>query len=143
MMKRKINRKAVLRIIKERRALRRIARHNHFGQVLPGEAFGIGSLRDFAVRARESKDYLFTITYDKHSVMLEIDTWTAINGNPSEHHLFDVDAWDAGKVYLEAEPPSRSAYRELHRAARMLLSGCDLRLSSGEYVKGVPSCANT
>lgn len=120
------------KVFRECLALRKIA-CGHYSELLPGEAFGIG----FVDRITPAKDYLFTITCDEHSVMLEVDTYTAINGDPTGPEYFDTGAWNAGKLHLEVEPPSRDGYRQLHRAARMLLQGTDVRFSNGLYVKGV------
>ena len=107
---------------------------NAAGQVFPGEAFGIGSrvLLYVESEAMRSKDYNFTISLKGDVLELEVDTYMAIHGTTLKQGEFDLNAWDAGKIIIDsALPPGRQAYDNLHRAARMLLAGYDVRLADG------------
>ena len=112
-----------------------LADRNTDGQIIPGEAFGIGARCDdnyvesTALRAR---DYCFTITQKGDVLELEVDSYTATRGWKFESGVFDGEAWAAGMIFIDsALPPGRLAYQHLHRAARMLLAGYDIRLNDG------------
>lgn len=115
--------------------LRGLVDRNMAGEAIPGEAFGIGARVDTPVWQSESmkfKDFCFTIRQHSGVLELELDTYTAINGGYFKPGEFDDDAWDACKIFIDsALPPCRDAYVHLHRAARMLLSGYDVRLADG------------
>lgn len=138
-MRKPIDRAAVRKQIKERLALRRWTDKDMDGYVIPGEAFGAGIRLDTPVWQSEcmkSKDYPFTIVAQDGFLNLEVDTYTAA-GLPAEGSEFDVDAWDGGKLYLQANAISRDAFQELHRVARVLISGGNICLNDGTVISGV------
>ena len=125
--------------IKEMLTLRSWVDKRGDGSVIPGEAFGAGIRLDTPVWQSEcmkSKDYPFTITVADAVLSLELDTYTAA-GLPVEGSEFDVDAWDGGKLYLQANAISRDAFQELHRVARVLISGGNICLNDGTVISGV------
>lgn len=75
----------------------------------------------------KAKDYFFTINATTQAVELVIDSYSArfdhVHGCGDD---FDVDAWEAGMVRLRGSPPSRTAYKWLHQAARAALAGRDV-----------------
>lgn len=135
-MRKYIDRATVRKVIRERLALRKIARSS-FGRIVPGEAFGCGTLCDGLARGPDVKDYLFTITADAHVLRLEVDAYTAKYGAKFAPDGFDVDAWELEKIVLTASPPSRAAYRLMHRAARMVLAGVSVRLPGCDLLPGI------
>lgn len=77
-------------------------------------AFGYAALDD------EQRDFLFDITIDSdRKLHATIDFYTA-RGVPVGG--FDVDAWEASKLHLEA-PATRESFRETSRVCRALLNG--------------------
>ena len=61
-----------------------------------------------------------------------MDTYTACLPGGFDAGVFDADAWEMGKIFIDsALPPGREAFAHLHRAARMLLTGYDVRLADG------------
>ena len=107
---------------------------NWIGEVIPGEAFGIGARVDMMNQSgcMKATDYCFTIKQQGEVLELEVDTYTALYGDQFQAGDFDTDAWEAGRIFIDsALPPGRDAYTHLHRAARMLLSGYDVRLADG------------
>ena len=125
--------------VKETQVLRGWVDTRGDGSVIPGEAFGIGARVDTPVwqsACMKSKDYPFSITVMEEVLFLELDTYTAA-GLPAMGATFDVDAWDLGKLYLQANVISRDAFQELHRVARLLVSGANVRLNDGTVIFGV------
>ena len=114
--------------------LRGLVDRNMAGEAMPGEAFGIGARCDNYVDspALRARDYCFTITQKGDVLELEVDSYTAIHGAKFESSGFDDEAWASGMIFIDsALPPGRMAYQHLHRAARMLLAGYDVRLNDG------------
>lgn len=99
------------------------------GTSVPGEAFGIGARCDMAhlPASLKAMDYFFTIVCTRAAVELTIDGYSARFGRFHTYgDVFDTDAWEAGKVRLQASPPSRAAYKMLNQAARAALAGRDV-----------------
>lgn len=76
-------------------------------------AFGYAALDD------EQRDFLFEIGRDGQKLHATVDFYMA-RGVPPEG--FDVDAWEASKLHLEA-PATRASFREMSRICRALLHG--------------------
>ena len=114
--------------------LRGLVDRNAAGEAIPGEAFGMGFRADLLNQSycMKSKDHFFTIYQRSGFLELEVDTYMACLPDGFKAEEFDTDAWDAGKLFIDsALPPGRMAYQHLHRAARMLLAGYDVRLNDG------------
>lgn len=120
-------------ILWEKRFLRGLAKKSQ-GAPVPGEAFGSYCGDDLT--HGDAADYNFTITMRGRSLELMIDTYMAINGATREQ--FDSTAWNDGFFVMTVQPATRGAYVFLHRAARMMLSGLDVRLSPELYAPGIP-----
>lgn len=131
------NRNAVTKVIEEVLLLRQWTRNDVYGVAIPGEAFGTGVARWQESDCSKANDYLFTITHGGGAVLLEIDAYTARRGDELTTDNFDVEAWESEAVVLTAAPPCRNAYRLLHRTARMLLAGFDVRLPGLALLKGI------
>lgn len=135
-MRKYTDRATVRKVIRERRALRKMAQGS-FSRIIPGEAFGCGWHHDHLTRDGGAEDYLFAITVDSHMVRLEVDAYTAKYGPKFTADSFDVDAWEMEKIVLTASPPSRTAYRLMHRTARMLLAGISVHLPGLGLLPGI------
>lgn len=119
-------------------ALRRWVQKRFDGTSIPGQAFGI-CMQTECLTGNRAKEYDFTITESNDILTLEIDCYTAMHGLSFTPDSFDVDAWEDAKLFFYV-PSSRVAYVELHRMARALLNGRDVRLPDGEIIKGVVKC---
>lgn len=105
----------------------------------PAQAFGICMQSECLVPWNLAKEYDFTITESNDILTLEIDCYTAMHGPSFTPDSFDVDAWEDAKLFFYV-PSSRAAYVELHRMARALLNGREVRYPNGEIIKGVVKC---
>ena len=129
-----MNEKTQSKMQREIAFLRGLVDRNAVGEAMPGEAFGIGARGDLLNQSycMKSKDHFFTIYQRSGFLELEVDTYMACLPDGFKAEEFDTDAWDAGKLFIDsALPPGRMAYQHLHRAARMLLAGYDIRLNDG------------
>ena len=129
-----MNEQTQAKLQREIEFLRGLVDHNMAGEAIPGEAFGIGARGDLLNQSycMKSKDHFFTIYQRSGFLELEVDTYTASLPDGLEAGVFDGEAWEAGKIFIDsALPPGRLAYQHLHRAARMLLAGYDIRLNDG------------
>lgn len=135
-MRKYIDRAVVRKVIRERLALRKMAQGD-FSRIVPGEAFGSDWRFDYLTREAVAKDYLFSITADSHVVRLEVDAYTAKCGPKFAGDSFDVDAWELETIVLTVSPPSRAAYRLMHRTARMVLAGVSVRLPGCDLLPGI------
>lgn len=135
-MRKHIDRAAVRKVIGEKRFLRRLTDKRPDGSVIPGEAFGLCGPEDLSA---EGFQYLYSIVATDEGLLLQVDSYSVEHGiDPVQ---FDVDAWDAGKISIGTLRRDRVHFQFLHRTARMLLAGIDVRLPSGERVAGIRSGA--
>ncbi|PZP57055.1 MAG: hypothetical protein DI604_35090 [Delftia acidovorans] len=138
-MRKHIDRAAVRKVICEKRFLRRLTDKRPDGSVIPGEAFGPACCRldmwHWAAESLWGGDYVYCITVTDEGLQLAVDSYSAVVD--FRHAEFDVDAQEAGWIVIEVFRRDRAHYQFLHRTARMLLAGIDVRLSSGEMVRGI------
>lgn len=99
-------------VLREIAALKKIGEHTMRGERCPF-AFGYASLDD------EQRNFLFEIEREGDRLVATIDLYTARGIPPAG---FDVDAWEASKLFLES-PVSKASFCEIARAARALLNG--------------------
>lgn len=134
-MRKHIDRAAVRKVIAETLFLRRLTDKRPNGEVIPGEAFGLRGPRDLSPWTSDAFQYLYHIVATDEGLLLAVDSYSVVNGlAPAQ---FDVDAWEAGKIFIETFRRDRAHFQFLHRTARMLLAGIDVRLPSGEMVRGI------
>lgn len=134
-------------LVREIRALRGWVPRTFWGCPDPGIAFGIGTRDTPTVGGQQVVDYHYEIkrvwkfpgstSAPPTHLVLTIDIYYASGDAERAGHAFDVDQWEARKQTVWASPPNRTAYRELARLARTLLSGRDATLADGSCIRSM------
>ena len=96
----------------------------------PAEGFAFGGVRlGQLLQGDLFRDFYMCIRLRGRGLALEVDSYMAREGRWARlRDDFDEVAWEAGLIKLGQPRASREAFRELHRTARVLLSGHGLRL---------------
>lgn len=108
------------------------------GSTIPGVAFGNGCRVDMGLWISErlkSKDYDFYIEQDGDRLSLVVDAYTASGRAEQAGEAWDVDQWDAEKIYFSANF-SRGGFHDLSSIGRTLVAGRDVVLRDGLVVFG-------
>ena len=141
-MRQHIDSAAARKLIREKLFLGGLAPKDFQGQPIPGEAFGAGACDPEPILHRhpsmQAKDYFFGICMgpDTDSLLLTLDAYSAKHGPFEAVGEFDLDAWEAQKVYLWADS-NRDGFRALSRVARGLLNGRSFVLPDGTRLDGI------
>lgn len=126
----------------EIQALRRMAVKGFNGQPAATYAFGgvrLGQL----LQGDLFRDFYLTIRMRGAALALEVDSYTAREGRWARlRDDFDMTAWEAGLIHASAGRADRSAFRSLHRIARVLLADMGLRIAGQTlHVEKAPHAA--